>query len=217
VIIIQTAGKLREGKALDGQFQATYQQDAGMAIAAVLNLIAFFWFTQFIFGCQHFVIAGTITKWYFARDKTKLDSPVLTTFSHLLNFHLGSVCLGSMLITLVKIIRMIVNAIQRNLRESGSPVAQFFACFCGWIIEQLEELLKYLVRNAYIIVARDGTPLFQSGKRAFNLLFNNLMDVIALNQFGDIVLIVGRLFVVGIAGFIGYELMVSKIIKVISS
>jgi solute carrier family 44 protein 1 (choline transporter-like protein) len=207
-IIIQTAGKLTEGKALDGIFQARYEQDAGMGIAAVLNFIAFLWFTQFIFGCQHFVIAGTISKWYFARDKTKLDSPVMTTFSHLLNFHIGSVCLGSMLITLVKIVRMIVNAIQSQLRESGSPVAQFVACCCGWLIAQLEELLKYLVRNAYIIVAKDGTPLFESGKRAFNLLFRNLLDVIALNQFGDLVLIVGRLFVVGIAGFIGYELMV---------
>jgi solute carrier family 44 protein 1 (choline transporter-like protein) len=206
VIVIQTAGKLTEGKALDGEFQATYEKDPGMGIASILNLIAFFWFTQFIFGCQHFVIAGTVSKWYFARDKTKLNSPILTTFSHLLNFHLGSICLGSMLITIIKIFRMIVNAIQR---QSGSPVTACIACFCEWIIVKLEEFFKYLVRNAYIIVAKDGTPIIESGKRAFHLLFDNLMDVIALNQFGDIVLIVGRLFVVAIAGFIGYELMVS--------
>jgi len=64
------------------------------------------------------------------------------------------------------------------------------------------------MRNAYIIVAKDGTPFFESGKKAFGLLFRNLMDVIALNNFGDIVLVIGRLFIVGIAGFIGYELMV---------
>ncbi|KAG5673119.1 putative CTL-like protein [Polypedilum vanderplanki] len=206
-IVIQTAGKLEEKRALDGQFQATYEQDAGMGIGAILNFIAFLWFTQFIFGCQHFVISGTISKWYFARDKTKLNSPVITTFSHLLNFHLGSICLGSMVITIVKILRMIFKAIENQSRESGSPIVQCIACFCGWIIQQLEELLKYLVRNAYIIVAKEGTPLYQSGKRAFHLLFENLMDVIALNQFGDIVLIVGRLFVVGIAGLIGYEIM----------
>ena len=74
-------------------------------------------------------------------------------------------------------------------------------------MEQLEALLQYLVRNAYIIVAKDGTPLIESGRKAFNLLLKNLVDVIALNQFGDFVLILGRLFVVLIAGFVSYELI----------
>lgn len=41
------------------------------------------------------------------------------------------------------------------------------------------------------------------------------MDVIALNNFGDIVLFLGRLFVVGIAGFIGYEMMNQPGVKLI--
>ena len=74
-------------------------------------------------------------------------------------------------------------------------------------MDTLEELLKYLVRNAYIIVAKDGTPLMASGKRAFHLLSQNLLDVIALNKIGDFVLFLARIFVVLIAGFIGYELI----------
>lgn len=111
-IIIETSGKLEAGKALDDKFQATYQHTFGVYAARYLNIIAFIWFTQFIFGCQHFVIAGTISKWYFARDKTKLDSPIMKTFHHLVFFHLGSVCLGSLIITIVKIIKMIMNAIK---------------------------------------------------------------------------------------------------------
>jgi hypothetical protein len=178
-----------------------------MQAASVINFIAFFWFTQFIFGCQHFIIAGTICKWYFTRDKTKLYSPIATTFSHLLNFHLGSVCMGSMLITLVKILRMIVNAIQSKLQKSGSASAQLLACFCGCIINLLERLLKYLVRNAYIIVAKDGTPFIKSAMRASDLLLQHIMDVIALNNFGDMVLVVGRIFVTVIAGLVGYALL----------
>ncbi|XP_070497911.1 choline transporter-like protein 1 [Chironomus tepperi] len=214
-IIIETSGKLEKGQALDGQFQATYQHNFGVYAARYLNIIAFIWFTQFIFGCQHFVIAGTISKWYFARDKTKLDSPIMKTFHHLVFFHLGSVCLGSLIITVVKIIKMIMNAIKQQARESNNPAAQCIAGCCEWLVEQLEQFLQYLIRNAYIIVAKDGTPFFESGKKAFGLLFRNLMDVIALNNFGDIVLVIGRLFVVGIAGFIGYELMNKPEIKLI--
>lgn len=206
-IMIETSGKLESGTTLDGSFQAQYKHNFGVYAARYLNLIAFIWFTQFIFGCQHFVIAGTISKWYFARDKTKLDSPIMTTFNHLIRFHIGSVCLGSMIITIVKIIKMIINALKQQARESNNVVAQVVACCCSWLIEQIDQLLQYLVRNAYIIVAKDGTPFFESGKRAFDLLYRNIMDVIALNNFGDIVLVLGRLFVVGIAGFIGYEMM----------
>lgn len=71
----------------------------------------------------------------------------------------------------------------------------------------LEEFLKYLVRNAYIIVAMDGTPLIASGKKAFGLIFKNLVDVIALNQVGDFVLFLARVFIVAITGFLSYELI----------
>lgn len=111
LIIIQTAGNATETTNLDGSPQVTFQKDIGISIARVVNLVAFIWFTQFIFGCQHFVIAGTICKWYFTRNKSKLDSPVWTTFYQLIRFHLGSVCLGSIIITLVKIIRMVVEGI----------------------------------------------------------------------------------------------------------
>ena len=60
-------------------------------------------------------------------------------------------------------------------------------------------------------MAKDGTPFFESGKRAFNLIFRNLKNVLTLNNFGDLVLFMGRLFVVLIAGLFGYALMVSVI------
>lgn len=93
------------------------------------------------------------------------------------------------------------------MKDSESAVAKIVACICEFIIQTLEELLKYLVRNAYIVVAKDGTGLIDSGKKAFNLITKNLIDVVALNQFGDFVLVLGRLFVTLITGFVGYELV----------
>ncbi|KAL7012087.1 hypothetical protein ACKWTF_014619 [Chironomus riparius] len=174
----------------------------------ILNTIGFIWFTQFIFGCQHFIIAGTVSKWYFSRDKSKLDSPICSSFRQLTRFHLGSICLGSMLITLVKILKMIVNAIKKSIeKDSESSVAVFLACLCSCIVDMLDKALQYLVRNAYIIIALDGTPFFESGKRAFHLLKDNLDHCYSVNQFGDIVLAVCRFLVTLIAGFVAYEIL----------
>lgn len=63
--------------------------------AYYFNIIVFIWFLQFITGCQHFIIAGTISKWYFTRDKTKLNQPISTSYYNLISYHLGTICLGT--------------------------------------------------------------------------------------------------------------------------
>lgn len=71
----------------------------------------------------------------------------------------------------------------------------------------LEEFLQYLVRNAYVVVALDGTPLYSSGKKAFKMLKKNFASAVSLNYFGDFVLFLAKVFVVLISVFINYELV----------
>ncbi|CAH1734113.1 unnamed protein product [Chironomus riparius] len=184
------------------------QHGSSIFFAHLFNIIAFIWFTQFIFGCQHFIIAGCVSKWFFSRDKTFLGSPISRTFGELLSYHLGSICLGSLLITIVKIIHMIVKGIKKAIeKESDNCCVTCMTGCCVHIVGMLEKLIQYLIRNAYIIVALDGTPFFESGQRAFKLIKNNLSHCYSVNQFGDIVLVVCRFLVTLIAGFVGYEIM----------
>ena len=101
---------------------------------------------------------------------------------------------------------------QKSLNESNNAAAKIFSCCCDYLMQMLEEFLQYLMRNAYIIVALNGTPLIDSGKKAFRLIKENLVDVIVLNKFGDFVLFVGKLFVVAITGFVSYELIGVRIL-----
>ncbi|KAG4079725.1 hypothetical protein HA402_014856 [Bradysia odoriphaga] len=183
-VMIESSGKLKAANDENGKFfKALYVKDIGCHGAYYINLVAYIWFTQFILGCQHFVIASTVCQWFFARTKNKLDSPISRAFHHLLRMHIGS----------------------NSMKNSDNAFAKVLACCCQFIVEQLERFLQYLVRNAYIIVALDGTPLIESGQKAFRLLKENLIDVIALNNVGDFVLFLGRIFVTLIAGFISYE------------
>lgn len=81
-----------------------------------LNYFVFFWFVQFIVGCQHFVIAGTVSQWYFTRNKSKVRSPISNSFYNLIIFHLGTICLGSLLLTIIKLIRRVMRSVKaRNV------------------------------------------------------------------------------------------------------
>ena len=52
------------------------------------------------------MIAAIICKWFFIRDKEKLERPIKSSFKDLKRGHLGSVCLGSLLIGIIKVLRV---------------------------------------------------------------------------------------------------------------
>jgi hypothetical protein len=58
LIVIATAGNPVNIGNPDGSPHVIFVEDEGISIAGFLNIVAFLWFTQFIIGCQHFVIAG---------------------------------------------------------------------------------------------------------------------------------------------------------------
>lgn len=114
LVIIESAGR---EKLDDGE--VTFEKDFLMKSAFVINIAAFLWFCQFILGCQNFIIAGAVCRWFF-NNQTNLKSPIKRSFSGLIRFHLGSLCLGSILITFVTIIQLILEPL---------TVSNFFARF----------------------------------------------------------------------------------------
>lgn len=83
-----------------------------MSATRWINLFAFLWFVQFLLGCQDFVIAGSVSKWFFTRNKNKLSFPVIRSFAHLIRYHLGSVSLGSLVNAIVQMIQIVFKLIE---------------------------------------------------------------------------------------------------------
>lgn len=95
-----------------------FEKNGIITFAYWLNFFVFFWFVQFIAGCQHFVIAGTVSQWYFTRNKSTVRRPICNAFSNLVIFHLGTICLGSLLLTIIKIIRWIMRGIKVKKKKT---------------------------------------------------------------------------------------------------
>lgn len=83
-----------------------------MVVTRWYNLFALFWITQFIIGCQHFIIAGSVATWFFTRNKNNLESPISRSFWNLIRYHLGSIALGSLLIASLQMIRALLKFLQ---------------------------------------------------------------------------------------------------------
>jgi hypothetical protein len=115
-----------------------------------------------------------------------------------LRFHLGSVCVGAFIIALVQLIRAIMAYIDKHTKtwqNKNKCFALMFkivhVCLC-----LLERCLKYITKNAYIMVAMRGTPFCEACCSAFKLLLTNLVQFAIVAIFSKVVVFFGKIFIV---------------------
>lgn len=103
-------------------------------------------------------------------------------FVKLSRYHLGTLAFGSLLITIITIIRMIISSARDNLQKSDNGWAKALLCVLECLVSMIEEFLRMINRRAYIITAVHGTDFMTSAKTAFHLIMRNLLSVIALDN-----------------------------------
>ena len=103
-------------------------------------LFCLFWTSQFIIAVGEIVIAMSVSKWFFARDKRKVGSgTVWTSLWHTLGFHLGTAAFGSLIVALVKMVRAFLAKLQKEAKKTDSKVIQAILCClqcCMWCFEK---------------------------------------------------------------------------------
>lgn len=62
-IWIESAGILMA----ENNASAKFVKDNTMIATRWYNVLALFWMSQFVIGCQHMVIAGAVATWFFTR------------------------------------------------------------------------------------------------------------------------------------------------------
>lgn len=151
-VLIQSSGRQEFEQTSHNVY---YKKDALMKFGRVYNALVLLWVIEFIIGCQHMIIAGSVATWFFTKNKDNMSSPISTSVGYLFNYHLGSVALGSFIITIIQIIRTILEAIDKKLKDSenelGRVAYKCFKCFFHY----LQEFIQYLTRNAYIEIGNN--------------------------------------------------------------
>ncbi|KAJ3662587.1 hypothetical protein Zmor_006928 [Zophobas morio] len=183
LIIFATTGTLQ----LVNSDLYEYVPNGVMIFTWFFHIVICLWMAQFIVGCQHMVISGAVSAYYFSRDKSTLTSPIYNSFYNLIRYHLGTVAFGSLIITIIAIIKALI----RSLVNSRQAKVLIDCC-----LGAIEDFLKYLSKNAYIQTAMHGQPFYISGKRAVRLLWTNALSTIAVNSVGDFVMNMAKVLIV---------------------
>ncbi|XP_029976358.1 choline transporter-like protein 4 isoform X2 [Salarias fasciatus] len=172
----------------------------------IFNAIAFLWCANFVIALGQCTLAGAFASYYWAFRKPQDIPmfPVCAAFLRTLRYHVGSLAFGALILTLVQIVRVILEYIDHKTKSSQNAVARFIMCClkcCFWC---LEKFVKFLNRNAYIMIAIYGKNFCVSAKKAFMLLLRNAIRVVVLDKVTDLLLFFGKLLVVGGVGVLSF-------------
>uniref|UniRef100_A0A8C6SVR2 Choline transporter-like protein n=1 Tax=Neogobius melanostomus TaxID=47308 RepID=A0A8C6SVR2_9GOBI len=167
-------------------------------------------FQQFLFNLQIYnvicTLAGAFASYYWAFHKPADIPmfPICGSFLRALRYHIGSLAFGALILTLVQIMRMLLEYIDHKTREAQNGCARFILCCLKCCLWCLEKFIKFLNRNAYIMIAIYGKNFCVSAKNAFSLLMRNIIRVVVLDKVTDLLLFFGKLLVVGGVGVLAF-------------
>ncbi|XP_064998544.1 choline transporter protein 1-like isoform X1 [Musa acuminata AAA Group] len=173
-----------------------------IGISILFHLFGCYWATQFIIACSSTVIAGSVASYYWARGEISQEIPFLPVFSsmkRLLRYNLGSVALGSLIVSIVEWVRFILEALRRRIRH-GDPapvtcIEKLMSTSSQFCLGCIDWTIKSVNRNAYIMIAITGKGFNRASAIATGLIVNNILRIGKVNVIGDVILYLGKLCV----------------------
>lgn len=97
-------------------------------------------------------------------------------------FHIGTLAFGSLIIAICRMIRLILEYIDRKLKKYDNEVTRAIMCLLKCFFWCLEKVLKFISTNAYIMCAIHGKNFCVSAKDAFTLLMRNVIRFVVLDK-----------------------------------
>ncbi|KAG9333788.1 hypothetical protein JZ751_010132, partial [Albula glossodonta] len=182
-------------------------------ILQLCNLLVFLWLVNFIIALGQCTLAGAFASYYWALKKPAdiPPWPLFSSFSRAIRYHTGSLALGSLILAVVQVIRIILEYLHHKLKGAENSFAQFLLCClkcCFWC---LENFIKFMNRNAYIMIAIYGKNFCSSAREAFFLLMRNVLRVAVLDRVTDFLLFLGKVLVAGSVGVLAFFFFTCKI------
>eukprot|EP01059_Diplonema_ambulator_P011605 TRINITY_DN215_c0_g3_i2.p1 TRINITY_DN215_c0_g3~~TRINITY_DN215_c0_g3_i2.p1 ORF type:complete len:624 (+),score=133.08 TRINITY_DN215_c0_g3_i2:65-1936(+) len=171
------------------------------------NVVMFTWGALFLLDTGFLCISLVASYWYFSAEvnepkKPPCLSPFIAMGSATAH-HLGTTAIGSLIITICKVIRWALMRVEEKLKGMGTGLdcVAKFACCCMCC---LENCLKFLSEKAYVLTAIEGTNFCSSAKRAVKLIVDNFTSVAIVEIVTSFLVLIGKLIIIATTLILSY-------------
>jgi len=154
------------------------------------------WILMFIREKTKFVYMISAAQFYFSSNANETGSASVVAGMAIANFkHSGSIALGSLLHTIVFILRIMVDALvdASESKAGRNGVVMCIGCLLKCFVSCLENLIEYLNTVAYAFMAISGDPYCKSAWNGFILNLKHLVKFYFADILASLFVIIGML------------------------
>jgi len=185
------------------------------------HLFGWLWINQLIAAISMTAMSGAFSFWYFNNEnresKKGLGLALWRALKRVLRYHMGSMIFGACIVALVQFARAVMAYVDKQTKPWQDKNKLLKLAFkvvhvCMWCFEKV---VKFITRNAYIMIAMQGKSFCSSAKNAFMNILRNLFLIGVTNIVSVVLITLGKLvIVIGCAaltfifldsGFFGYK------------
>jgi hypothetical protein len=122
------------------------------------------------------------------REKSSMKL-LFNTYFTTIRFHLGTAALGSLVLTLVSVLRFWVNYM---LKYQDSRCGRFLGLLMRCLLASMQRCLRFLDRTAYVQTAIHGTGFYRSCINGFFVVARNVYTIGVVAAVSSITLLIGK-------------------------
>jgi len=136
-------------------------------------LFSFYWVSEVIKNVIHVTVSGVIATWYFLSGSKggMPSSPTMGALKRSLTTSFGSICLGSLIVAILKTIKAIIQGI-RGRKDN------LLACLLDCCVSCIERLVRYFNHYAFCQVAIYGKDYIDAAISTWNLIASSGIEAI---------------------------------------
>lgn len=185
-----------------------YETDGVWIRMQLYHFFGGLWTLAFLHAVGECVIAGAIASWYWVHDKSEMPgSPVASSLWRVIRYHLGSLMFGSLILAIVQFIRFMLALLEKQIKGKEDRIMKWLLRIIQCLLACFEKFIKFLNKNAYIMISIYGYSFCTGARRGFSLIAGNLLRVTALNCISGFVIFLGKLFVCIITTVIAFAVL----------
>merc|ERR1712037_925146 len=124
--------------------------------------------------------------------------PLCRAYGRVMQYHGGTMAVGSFILASIRLVRFIMMYLEKRTRaaQRNNKCVKTLFKVVHCMLFLFDRCLKYLARQAYIMVAMYGCNFCKASTMAVWLITSNILQVAAVNMINQYVMLLGKLVVV---------------------
>jgi len=175
-------------------------------VAFIYLLFSTYWTSEVLSNIMVVTVSKLAASW--CTGARNSANPVFSSFRFSTTYALGSICLGSLIVSILKTMRMVARMLANASGNDG--IGRIIALCCVCVLQCIENLVRYFNEWAYAYIGMYEKDFRTSASKVWDLLRTNGWEAVANDIFTDMVIlippIVTGLIVAGLVALSAYGL-----------